>query len=123
MIDTILEFIERDKLASKSRLRELNHKRVYLYAFLRSNGYKLQEIGNMFNRDHATIIHGIKNYKLFKESKDPLFDADVFEYRNTLDNRYNHSINLKRDIFEDLKSCNQFRDIEVIKRRIENGMY
>ena len=60
MIDTILEFIERDNLASKSRLRQLNHKRVYLYAFLRSNGYKLQEIGKMFNRDqrlpHTRVV-------------------------------------------------------------------
>ncbi len=45
MVEKVLEFIEKDKLNSKSRLRELVHKRVYLYAFLRSNGYKLQEIG------------------------------------------------------------------------------
>ena len=30
MVEKVLEFIERDKLNSKSRLRELIHKRVYL---------------------------------------------------------------------------------------------
>ncbi len=122
MVEKVLEFIERDKLNSKSRLRELIHKRVYLYAFLRSNGYKLQEIGKMFNRDHATVIHGINNFKIFKKTKDPLFDIDTMEYKKALEGDAG-SIDLKRDIFEDLKSCNQFRDLDVIKKRIENGMY
>lgn len=120
MIEKIQELISRDKLDSKSRERELVHKRIYLFALMRSHGYKLQEIAAMFNRNHSTVIHGIRNYKLFKRKKDPLFSIDVMEYMIIFETK---DINLKRDIFEDLKSCKMFRDLEVIKKRIDNGMY
>ena len=122
MIDTILEMIESDNLKGKSRKRNLVHKRIYLYVILRKHGYILKEIGDMFNRSHATVIHGIDNYKLFEDLKDHLFYADIESYKIALE-QYNIPDGFKRDIFKDIKSCNQFRDLEAIKRRIDNGNY
>ena len=122
MIESILNLIKEDNLVSRSRKRELVHKRIYLYVILRKNGYTLKEIGDLFQRSHATVIHGINNYKTFKKTGDSLFEADTVPYRTLLEG-YNIPEGFKRDIFEDIKSCKQLRDIEAIKRRIANGNY
>lgn len=65
---------------SKSRERELVDVRCMVYYYLRSLGYTYGKIANLFGRNHATIIWGVKsannliefdktfreNYKLLK---------------------------------------------------------
>lgn len=55
-----------DKLLSNSRARRLVWIRYILYNYLKTVGsMTLTEIGNVFNRDHATVIHGIKKHTDF----------------------------------------------------------
>jgi len=44
----------------------------------------LESIGELFNRDHATVIHGIKMYKTREELKDPYMNRDIAEYKEFL---------------------------------------
>lgn len=60
----------------KPRLTIVRHLLFWhLRSFKDENGdhlYSLVTIGNFFNRNHATVIHGIKNVEAFVEGKDAL---------------------------------------------------
>jgi len=66
----IKEYIKLNKLNTNSRERQNVYKRFYMFAYLRKTyGYSYQKIGCLFNRNHATIIHGINEYEYFKKDK------------------------------------------------------
>lgn len=74
MKQTILELIKEHKLDGKMQTREKVYKRHYLMACLFSmNTMPLREIGEAFNRDHSTVIHGIKQHAKWWEIKDELY--------------------------------------------------
>lgn len=96
MKEPIKVYAKANGLTTSSRKRELTYKRAYLFNVLKSEGLSLTEIGKIFNRDHATIINGIKIFELFKEDEYfnavtkeeqtmfPLF-KDVAEYKIELE--------------------------------------
>lgn len=80
MKQTILNLIEEHKLNSNSRKREKVYKRYYLIGVLYSmNCMTLREIGEAFNRDHATVIHAIKQHNKWWHMKDQLYYRLVHE--------------------------------------------
>lgn len=64
MNEDIKELIQEFKLDKKSRKRETVYKRYYLMnvIYMRSN-MTLSDIGKLFNRDHSSVIHGIREHK------------------------------------------------------------
>jgi hypothetical protein len=62
MLEKIKELIEKDGLDGPSQRIDLVYKRSYLFSILREN-MTLQEIGNLFNRHHSVVIHGLKQHK------------------------------------------------------------
>ncbi|QDP51080.1 MAG: hypothetical protein Unbinned3907contig1000_23 [Prokaryotic dsDNA virus sp.] len=69
-MELIRSYINKNGLYGSSRKRKYVYERIYLFAYLRYT-YKmsLQKIGAEFNRDHATVIHGLKTYDFFKDDK------------------------------------------------------
>ena len=57
------EVIDKHDIMNPSRLRQHVWKRSALCRFLRKNGYTFGKIGQMINKDHATIIHAQKVYE------------------------------------------------------------
>ena len=58
--------VSQKKIKSNSRERKLVWIRYALYNYLKTVGsMTLTEIGKVFNRDHATVIHGIKKHNDF----------------------------------------------------------
>ena len=53
------------QITSKSHLRDYVTIRNCLYVFLRKKNMTLSEIGEVFNRDHTTVINGIKKVKIW----------------------------------------------------------
>lgn len=85
MEEKIKQLIEKDALASKSQKQVHVHKRHYLFYLLKERvGMTLEAIGELFNRDHATVIHGINTYKTRAEMKDPYMNRDIAEYKEFL---------------------------------------
>ena len=85
MEEKIKQLIERDGLASESQKQKHVHQRHYLFYLLKERvGMTLESIGELFNRDHATVIHGIKMYKTREELKDPYMNRDIAEYKEFL---------------------------------------
>ena len=70
----IKEYIIQEKLNVKCRKREFVYRRVYLFKYLQQmEGMTLTAIGELFELDHATVIHGLKtfdNVKLYSDFMD-----------------------------------------------------
>ena len=58
--DKLIEFIKVNELDAPNRKRQKVYQRAILYRFLRDRGYTLEMIGQLFNRDHATVLNGLK---------------------------------------------------------------
>tara|TARA_R100001591_G_scaffold118622_1_gene142961 strand:- start:1560 stop:2009 length:450 start_codon:yes stop_codon:yes gene_type:complete len=57
--------IDREKFLSPNRSREIVDARmIYCAVARKEGGYTLKHIGETLNRDHATALHAIKNYKI-----------------------------------------------------------
>ena len=49
-----------DDIMSQSRRRTVNRARHEAFALLRSANYSYQKIGRVFQRDHSTVLHGVR---------------------------------------------------------------
>jgi len=131
-IDKVKEVIEKDGLITKSRYRTFLDKRSYLYAMLNKNGMSLVEIGRLFNKNHATIINGIKKHHAYIRFKDELYLHNVKEYREIFyepkkihvdliekdEKKYNGS-----QLITDILECKNTTELQDIKRKLLNEEY
>ena len=71
----IKQYIKDYELGCKSRLREFVYPRNYLYNYIKQvHKLSYSKIGSMFNgKDHASVMHGIRNHKNWTETKDPVY--------------------------------------------------
>lgn len=61
--------LEPDELRGRVRLRTtVNARYIYAYFARTLLGTSLEEIGNMVNRDHTTIMHALKCFKDFYDT-------------------------------------------------------
>jgi chromosomal replication initiator protein len=90
--------IDAVELLSKTRKREVSDMRQFTFWSIRhTTKLSLDTIGAIFGRDHATVIHGIRNFesliatdKVYKDSVKQLVDAVENE---TLKSQFNILIN------------------------------
>ena len=68
---------EANGLLSKTRKREIVYQRYYLYYLAKKlvkvnagDKISLTAIGNIFNKDHATILHGLREVEKLKQYED-----------------------------------------------------
>jgi len=75
IINTINATLEVN-IRSKSRKREIVYSRFIFYRLMRNKNHSLEKIGSFLDKDHATVIHGLKQfdnlieYEDFKEQYD-----------------------------------------------------
>jgi len=121
MEELIKELIKKDGLDGKERLEYLNNKRMYLYYIMRKHGMKLKKIASFFNRDHATIIHGIKRYKFLLNNNNEMLKVDTEEYEQVFSKipMPKKTYNLEEDVIK----ATTIGDLNIIKRRLDNNMY
>ena len=118
MIELIKQIIEQDGLANKNRKREIVHRRIYLFRKLREDGHTLKRIGDLFNMNHATILHGLKTYQDLTDINDKLFQHDIEYYKLLL--------SLERpelDLRNEIKEAKNLKDLKKIQLRIRNNFY
>lgn len=131
-IDKIMHLIEKDGLITKSRYRCFIDKRSYLYAMLSKEGMSLVQIGAIFNKTHATVINGIKQYYAYQKFKDDLYEHNVQEYREIFyvpkkvnvdliekDGKKYNGTQLITDVLE----CRNTTELQDIKKKIINDNY
>ena len=63
--------IKKDDILGKSRMQSLVWSRYILYNYVKTNsGLVYEKIGEIFKKDHSSIIHGVKMHKEFLEYND-----------------------------------------------------
>ena len=131
-IDKVKEVIEKDGLITKSRYRTFLDRRSYLYAMLHKEGMSLVEIGQLFDKTHATIINGIRKHHAYQRFKDELYLHNVKEYREIFyepkkinvdliekdEKKYNGS-----QLITDILECKNTTELQDIKRKLLNEEY
>jgi hypothetical protein len=131
-IDKIMSLIEKDGLITKSRYRCFLDKRSYLYAMLSKEGMSLVQIGAIFNKTHATVINGIKQYYAYQKFKDDLYEHNVQEYREIFYVPKKVNVDLiEKDgqkyngtqLITDVLECRNTTELQDIKKKIINDNY
>ena len=119
MIDKIKYMIELHNLCEKGRTRELVYKRNYIYSELYKLNINLTQIGRMLDKDHVTVMHGLKVDKQF-QNFDKIYNDIIAPIKEYL---YPPNEIHKYSIFEDVIKCNNTTDLRIIKERITNNQY
>lgn len=69
--EDVWNIIESFQLNTKSRREDVTYKRYYLYNFMYNYRHMtLSMIGKFFNRDHSTVIHGMREHEYWYNRKD-----------------------------------------------------
>ena len=118
--EKIRELIKRDRLSAKDRTHELVYRRAFLMHELRSTGMTLKDIGEMFKRDHATVLHSLRTHEWMRSTNDKLYLECIAEYQFLLDHVDRESA---RDLTIDILKCNSYATLKIIKSRIKRGVY
>jgi len=93
-IRSVEEIIEVEKLSGAKRVRHIVHQRFYLMWFLRKNTeLSLSEIGELFDRDHATVMHGVKYHNDAIEINDKVYLKNTYLIKRYLDKKIKESQN------------------------------
>ena len=121
MEELIKSIIKKDGLSKKCRAAHLVNKRIYLFNFLRNNGYSFKQIGNLFNLGHATVIHGIKRYNALNVTNDAMLQVDTEHYVDKLKDV--KAAVIKYNLEKDIRKATTVRDLDIIKRRLTNNLY
>ena len=116
--EIIIEF----DLSSASRNRSSVYRRAFIYNELRSKEepMKLEDIGRLFNRDHATVIHGIKTHRDLTALNDKYYRRDTrsietfFYPIKNIKFKYNL---LRRRIL----SCHNLFEIDILKSLLKKN--
>jgi len=121
MEDLIKQVIEKDGLNTKDRHVQYVNRRIFLYTIMRKHGMSFQKIGSFFNRNHATIIYGIKRYKDLTKSNDAMLKVDTEEYEQIFGEIPvpKKTYNLEKDV----RKATTINDLDIIKRRLNNNLY
>ena len=119
MLKKIKYMIELHNLCDKGRQRELVYKRNYIYSELYKLNINLTQIGKMLDKDHVTVMHGLKVDKQF-QNFDKIYNDIIAPIKDYL---YPPNEIHKYSIFEDVIKCNNTTDLRIIKERITNNQY
>jgi hypothetical protein len=128
-LELIHQLIELYKLTDKTRKREIIYKRYFIFNELRQAGLSLMQIGEIFGKNHATIIHGLTVHQDLLRYKDAIYLTETQVLKDTLgDSKFPDVKRLfKGEIGADLKRdvmlISSLNSLRSLKRRIKMGYY
>ena len=111
----IEKIIKKHDLKSPARCRKKVFMRCFMFNYLRDQGMTLKEIGSLFERDHPTVIHGLKTYDDMIITGNKHFEKAVYEIALILNKEYIFDEPLVNDIQKALEN----EDCEELKRIAE----
>ena len=121
LIERIHQIIETENLRERTKKPTKVHRRWFIFSYLRKNNYVLREIAELFGMNHATIIHGITQAKIFGRAKDEMYIIDTLDLFQEFNNS---TIKLKeRNLIEDIMDGKNYHDLAKIQKRLKNNVY
>lgn len=87
-LEILKQHIKENNLTTPCRKREFVYRRYYLYHYLYvMHGFQLVDIGKLFDRDHSTVINGLRMYEDLKNYRDFIeLTVDEFEKFPVIEN-------------------------------------
>jgi hypothetical protein len=120
-IEQVKEYIESEGLNGRSREQFYVFRRHYLcYALYRTQELTLGEIGNIFNRDHSTVLHSIRKHEELQNDK--LYQKKIESCIQLMAEPLTFS-RQKRNIFEDITKATNYEKLRRIRRWLNEGRY
>jgi hypothetical protein len=120
-IEQVKEYIESEGLNGRSREQFYVFRRHYLcYALYRTQELTLGEIGNIFNRDHSTVLHSIRKHEELQNDK--LYKKKIESCVQLMAEPLVFS-RQKRNIFEDVTKATNYEKLRRIRRWLNEGRY
>ena len=113
--------VAKDDLLRQCRKREKVFKRMFIYNLMSIHDIQVTHIGRFFNRNHASIINGLKTYNNLKSSKDAELISVLSNYMEFFE-QYDIK-KIEYSIRKDVENATTFRDIGIMRKRLENNLY
>lgn len=108
LVKEIVEDYYKLKIDSKTRQRKYVEARAVYYKLLRENSrMSLQAIGNTMNKDHATVLHSLRQIKDWLE-----YDKELKRDYNTINSTLQDTMRLNPELFKDVLTMESFYEIE-----------
>lgn len=104
MLDNIKFLVKKYDLDTPSRLREKAYQRFFMYNLLYPM-MTLAKIGELFNRDHATVLKGIREARMFEQANDKYY------------------LNIVKDIRKDIIGTGSDNDVQRVTAGIFKNIY
>lgn len=121
LIELVERLIDKYDLKNKSRLQKYTYPRYYLFAVLKKNAYMpWVEIARLFERNHASVIHGYNMHEVMTEIKDlgyKYFTAAIRDEIKVNDDE------MERDLTKDVLSLRTFNQLKQLQKKVEMGYY
>jgi hypothetical protein len=76
-VEFIKEQIAKYNLTTQNRQRKYVYKRYYCMYKMYKCGLSLTYIGKLINRNHATVIHGIRMHRRWTRQKDAVYAHEI----------------------------------------------
>ena len=128
-LQLIDQLIKEHGLKEKNRSRHIIYKRYYLYNELRNFGFSLSDIGRYFNKNHATVLHGLRVHKDLITYNDKYYLAETCWLQSYLDGTEFPDISKvyktdkEYDIKVDILKAQNMATFKRIQRRVKMGFY
>jgi len=112
-LELVQKYIDKYDLKEKSRYRYQLDKRYFLFNILKNDGMSFSAIGRVFGLSHATVMHGIRNHKLWISTNDPFYKKNIKELQEEFVN-----VNFYKTLKEVVLECNSLEELDKIKQQI-----
>jgi len=117
----VVYICERNGILKKTRKREIVYKRAAAYNFLRKNTeLSLTAIGDLFDKNHATVLHALKVYDYFFNEKDEIFLWNIRNIEEQLNNCEKVTIIYTKRPLPVIRRTNYFRNAARVKVKSVN---
>lgn len=121
LIELVTRLIEKYDLKNPSRFQKYTYPRYYLFAVLKKNAIMpWVEIARLFERNHASIIHGYNIHELLTETKDLTYKYFTAAIRDEI--KINDE-EMVRDLSKDILSCRTFNQLKQLQTKVKMGYY
>jgi hypothetical protein len=120
--ESVVKLIEEMDLKSKCRLRERVYGRFILYKYLRNYNLSLDRIGKFFNRDHSTVLHGLKQYELLSEYRYKHEDFDIVKNYICEKLGISNRLVLVQTLKERVLACEDFYQMRLLQEELKKTM-
>ncbi len=111
------EVIAKYEVNTKSRKRDKVYARFVISRYLKNKGWSLQKIGKALNRDHSSIVYGLKQFDILKNEMDFKYIYSVI-LRDLEENELTIENPLITEVEEKVLKCENYFQMRLLQEEL-----